>query len=87
MEAEVPLLKERSKRWSTIAADLNRVNRIALPMIVVTLAQYLLRTSPIFMLGHLGELSLSGASIATSLSNVTGFSLLVNPLPKSARFS
>lgn len=78
MEAETPLLTAaESKRWRTVAGDLNRVNLIALPMIVVTLAQYLLRTSPIFMLGHLGELSLSSASIATSLSNVTGFSLLV----------
>lgn len=84
MEAEVPLLKasnggefkRKQTRWGTIAAELNRVNLIALPMIVVTLSQYLQRTSPIFMLGHLGELSLSSASIATSLSNVTGFSLL-----------
>ncbi|XP_057784276.1 protein DETOXIFICATION 14-like [Salvia miltiorrhiza] len=72
---EVPLLTG-TQRWRTAAGDLNRVNLIALPMIVVTLSQYLLRTSPIFMLGHLGELSLSSASIATSLSNVTGFSLL-----------
>ncbi|XP_057784275.1 protein DETOXIFICATION 14-like [Salvia miltiorrhiza] len=72
---EVPLLTG-TQRWRTVAGDLNRVNLIALPMIVVTLSQYLLRTSPMFMLGHLGELSLSSASIATSLSNVTGFSLL-----------
>ncbi|KAL1569411.1 protein DETOXIFICATION 14-like isoform X1 [Salvia divinorum] len=78
MEAEVPLLKvsEGTNRWRKFGADLNRVNLIALPMIVVTLSQYLQRTSPMFMLGHLGELSLSSASIATSLSNVTGFSLL-----------
>nr|XP_016447617.1 PREDICTED: protein DETOXIFICATION 12-like [Nicotiana tabacum] len=47
-----------------------------MPMIVVTVSQYLLRVSPMIMLGHLGELQLSSASIATSLSNVTGFSLL-----------
>ncbi|KAG6415871.1 hypothetical protein SASPL_123290 [Salvia splendens] len=75
--AEVPLLHlNPTNPWRKLAADLNRVNLIALPMIVVTLSQYLQRTSPIFMLGHLGELSLSSASIATSLSNVTGFSLL-----------
>jgi MATE family multidrug resistance protein len=28
--------------------------------------------------GHLGELSLSGASMATSFASVTGFSLLVS---------
>ena len=80
--AEVPLLNPNpnpntTNRWRKLGGDVNRVNLIALPMIVVTLSQYLQRTSPIFMLGHLGELSLSSASIATSLSNVTGFSLLV----------
>ncbi|OIT29489.1 PREDICTED: protein DETOXIFICATION 14-like [Nicotiana attenuata] len=56
--------------------ELKEVSRIAMPMIVVTVSQYLLRVSPMIMLGHLGELQLSSASIATSLSNVTGFSLL-----------
>ncbi|XP_060194133.1 protein DETOXIFICATION 14-like isoform X2 [Lycium barbarum] len=56
--------------------ELNEASRIAMPMIVVTVSQYLLRVSPMIMLGHLGELSLSSASIATSLSNVTGYSLL-----------
>nr|QBM79445.1 MATE15 [Rehmannia glutinosa] len=83
MEAEIPLLKGLNReriwwfsRWGTIAGELKRVNFIALPMIVVTVSQYLLRVSPMFMLGHLGQLSLSSASIATSFCNVTGFSLL-----------
>ncbi|KAI3451796.1 hypothetical protein Pfo_008461 [Paulownia fortunei] len=83
MEAEVPLLKGSNResqwgftRWGTIAGEMNRVNFIALPMIVVTISQYLLRVSPMFMLGHVDELSLSSASIATSLCNVTGFSVL-----------
>ncbi|KAL7141655.1 hypothetical protein ABFS83_08G068400 [Erythranthe nasuta] len=58
------------------AGELNRVNWIALPMIVVTVSQFLLRVSPMFMLGHLDQLSLSSASIATSLCNVTGFSVV-----------
>ncbi|EYU44602.1 hypothetical protein MIMGU_mgv1a022553mg [Erythranthe guttata] len=77
MEKEVPLLKgEENRRWGPIAGEFNRVNFIALPMIVVTVSQFLLRVSPMFMLGHVSKLSLSGASIATSLCNVTGFSLL-----------
>ncbi|XP_011099512.1 protein DETOXIFICATION 14-like [Sesamum indicum] len=83
MEAEVPLLTGSNResesgfrRWGTTSRELNRVNYIALPMIVVTISQYLLRTSPIFMVGHLDELSLSSASIATSFCNVTGFSVL-----------
>lgn len=67
--------------WKTgFIEEAKKVNRIAIPMIVVTVSQYLLRVSPIFMLGHLGELSLSSASIATSLCNVTGFSFLVSSL-------
>ncbi|KAH6754955.1 MATE efflux family protein [Perilla frutescens var. hirtella] len=57
-------------------AELSRVNWIALPMIVVTVSQFLLRVSPMFMLGHVDQLSLSSASIATSLCNVTGFSVV-----------
>nr|GMC59968.1 protein DETOXIFICATION 14-like [Ipomoea batatas] len=56
--------------------ELKEVSHIALPMIVVTLSQYLQRTSPLLMLGHLGELQLSSASIATSLCAVTGYSVL-----------
>jgi hypothetical protein len=33
--------------------------------------------------GHLGELSLSGASIAASFANVTGFSVLVRTVVTS----
>ncbi|XVF71542.1 hypothetical protein PTKIN_Ptkin12aG0046300 [Pterospermum kingtungense] len=43
----------------------------------VTLSQYLLQVVSIMMAGHLVELALSGAAIATSFYNVTGFSLLV----------
>ncbi|KAK4477675.1 hypothetical protein RD792_016920 [Penstemon davidsonii] len=68
--------KSTVRRWRAFSGDLNRVNRIALPMILVTVSQFLLRVSPMFMLGHLDELSLSSASIATSLCNVTGFSVL-----------
>ncbi|XP_071928564.1 protein DETOXIFICATION 14 isoform X2 [Coffea arabica] len=66
----------RVATWKIYVEELKRVNGIALPMMVATVGQYLLRVSPIFMLGHLGQLQLSGASIATSFSNVTGFSVL-----------
>ncbi|KAK6151026.1 hypothetical protein DH2020_015958 [Rehmannia glutinosa] len=69
-------IKSGFTRWGAFAVELNRVNWIALPMIVVTVSQFLLRVSPMFMLGHLDELSLSSASIATSLCNVTGFSVV-----------
>ncbi|XP_073159276.1 protein DETOXIFICATION 14-like isoform X2 [Henckelia pumila] len=56
--------------------EANRVNFIAWPMIVVTVSQFVLRLSPMFMLGHLSELSLSSASIAITFCNVTGFSVV-----------
>nr|GLL20121.1 protein DETOXIFICATION 14-like isoform X1 [Ipomoea trifida] len=71
MEEEAAALNRKA-----FVGEVKEVNRIALPMIVVTVSQYLLRTSPMLMLGHLGELPLSSASIATSLCNVTGYSVL-----------
>lgn len=68
--------RREGRRCKDYMEEMKKVNNIAIPMIVVTLAQYMLRVSPLFMLGHLGQLSLSSASIATSLSNVTGFSVL-----------
>ncbi|KAK4426597.1 protein DETOXIFICATION 14 [Sesamum alatum] len=56
--------------------ELKRVNRIAWPMIVVSISQSVSRLFPIFMLGHLDELSLSSASIGTSFCNATGFSVI-----------
>nr|QBM79483.1 MATE53 [Rehmannia glutinosa] len=84
MESEAPLLipeneeKERDSptKWESFLRELYKVSCIAMPMVVVSLSQYLLRAVSMMMLGHLGDLALSSASIATSFSNVTGFSLL-----------
>ncbi|KAK7380068.1 hypothetical protein VNO78_32445 [Psophocarpus tetragonolobus] len=50
---------------------------LAGPLISVTLLNYCLTVISVMFVGHLGELSLSGASMATSFASVTGFSLLV----------
>ncbi|KAL5726426.1 Protein DETOXIFICATION 16 [Ranunculus cassubicifolius] len=50
---------------------------LAGPLIVVSLLQYSLQVISIMFIGHLGELSLSSASIATSFASVTGFNLLL----------
>ncbi|CAA2978820.1 DETOXIFICATION 14-like [Olea europaea subsp. europaea] len=82
MESEEPLLEENREcksvlnTWGAFGRELNRVSNIAFPMIVVTLSQYMLRVVALMMLGHLGELELSSASIATSFTNVTGFSVI-----------
>ncbi|KZV53883.1 MATE efflux family protein 5-like [Dorcoceras hygrometricum] len=49
---------------------------IALPMVIVSVTQYMVRAEALMMLGHLSELALSSASIACSFTNVTGFSLI-----------
>jgi Na+-driven multidrug efflux pump len=51
-------------------------------MVVVNLSQNAVQVSSNMMVGHLpGVLPLSSAAIATSLTNVSGFSLLVRTLP------
>ncbi|XP_061343668.1 protein DETOXIFICATION 16-like isoform X2 [Gastrolobium bilobum] len=47
------------------------------PLISVTLLNFCLQVISVMFVGHLGNLALSGASMATSFASVTGFSLLV----------
>ncbi|KAI8534503.1 hypothetical protein RHMOL_Rhmol10G0095000 [Rhododendron molle] len=82
MEEEALLLlpeeKERKVggKWKEFVGEMKKVGSIATPMVVVTVSQYLLLVVSMSMAGHLGEISLSSAAIATSFTNVTGFSLL-----------
>ncbi|KAB5516662.1 hypothetical protein DKX38_027310 [Salix brachista] len=76
------LLPKEEKRWvltwDAFEEELRRVSCLAAPMMVVSVTLYLLQVVSVIMAGHLSELSLSGVSMATSFTNVTGFSLLVN---------
>ncbi|KAG9129739.1 hypothetical protein Leryth_015440 [Lithospermum erythrorhizon] len=79
---EKALLPEREKGEDVetrqpLIDELKKVTYIALPMIIVTVSQYLLRAAPVIMLGHIDELYLASSSIATSFCNVTGFSLIL----------
>ncbi|XP_026389523.1 protein DETOXIFICATION 16-like isoform X3 [Papaver somniferum] len=47
------------------------------PLITVNLLHFCIQLISVMFVGHLGELSLSGASMATSFATVTGFSLLM----------
>ncbi|XP_009776776.1 protein DETOXIFICATION 12-like isoform X1 [Nicotiana tabacum] len=62
--------------WDAVSQELKKTSRIMAPMVAVTVFQYLLQFVSIVMVGHLGQLALSSVAIATSLTNVTGFSLL-----------
>ncbi|KAE9449474.1 hypothetical protein C3L33_18621, partial [Rhododendron williamsianum] len=67
----LPEEKERKVvgKWKEFVGEMKKVGSIATPMVVVTVSQYLLQVVSMSMAGHLGEISLSSAAIATSLTN------------------
>ncbi|KAL8150585.1 hypothetical protein V2J09_020393 [Rumex salicifolius] len=77
-----PLIKneEICKEERRIAAkeEVKKQLWLALPLIIVNLLLFSLQLISIMFVGHLGELSLSAASMATSFATVTGFSLLIS---------
>ncbi|KAJ4822404.1 hypothetical protein Tsubulata_008942 [Turnera subulata] len=85
MEQAVPLLSKpeteeaaggRRLTWAAFVEELKKLSSMAAPMLVVSVAHYMLQVVSLMMAGHLGEVSLSGVAVATSFANVTGFSLL-----------
>ena len=71
---------ESPKRWietSEVIGELKKQMKLAGPLVVVNFLQYSLQMISIMFVGHLGELSLSSASMATSFAGVTGFSIMV----------
>ncbi|KAK4490544.1 hypothetical protein RD792_001226 [Penstemon davidsonii] len=77
--AEEPLLllqEEEINKRDLFVREVKKVSYIAVPMVAVSVTQYMLRAVSMMMLGHLDELALSSSAIATSLTNVTGFSLI-----------
>ncbi|XP_042024262.1 protein DETOXIFICATION 16-like [Salvia splendens] len=51
--------------------------QLAVPLITVNILLYCLQVISLMFVGHLGELQLSGASVATSFAAVSGFSVLL----------
>ncbi|XP_073065346.1 protein DETOXIFICATION 14-like isoform X5 [Primulina eburnea] len=84
MEEASPLLRNsgavQKSKWKLFAEETKKVGYIAAPMVVVTVSQHLSRVASMMMVGHLGELALSGAAVATSFTNVSGLSLLTQSL-------
>ncbi|KAG8095208.1 hypothetical protein GUJ93_ZPchr0012g18868 [Zizania palustris] len=60
-----------------VGAEVRRQVALAAPLVACSLLQYSLQVVSVMFAGHLGELSLSGASVASSFANVTGFSVLL----------
>ncbi|XP_023732113.1 protein DETOXIFICATION 14 [Lactuca sativa] len=78
MEMADELQEERRdvQRWGDYGREVKKMGRIAVPMVVVAALQYLMQMVAVIMVGHVDQLALSSLAIATSLTNVTGFSLL-----------
>ncbi|PON96731.1 Multi antimicrobial extrusion protein [Trema orientale] len=60
-----------------VISELKRQMVLAGPLVVVSFLQFSLTMISVMFIGHLGELSLSSSSMATSFAGVTGFSLML----------
>ncbi|XP_048134187.1 protein DETOXIFICATION 16-like isoform X2 [Rhodamnia argentea] len=60
-----------------IFSEMKQQLSLAGPLVSVNLMIYCLQVISLMFVGHLGELALSGASMATSFACVTGFSMLI----------
>jgi MATE family multidrug resistance protein len=67
-----------AKADGLLVTEVRKQLYLAVPLIVAWLLQNSIRITSLMFVGHLGELALSRASMATSFANVTGFTLLVN---------
>ena len=71
------LIHENGIRRNQVIDEVKKQLWLAGPLVSVSLLQYCLQMISVMFVGHLGELSLSGASMATSFATVTAFSLFV----------
>ncbi|CAH8252390.1 unnamed protein product [Arabidopsis lyrata] len=67
----------RDLRDGSFTVELKRLICFAAPMAAVVIAQFMLQIVSMMMVGHLGNLSLASASLASSFCNVTGFSFII----------
>ena len=76
---EEPLLVTAPEKGdeNAAAAEAKRLVRLAGPLVASGILRCALQLVSVMFVGHLGELPLAGASLAASLANVTGYSLLV----------
>ncbi|KAJ1270510.1 hypothetical protein BS78_06G057400 [Paspalum vaginatum] len=70
-----PLLKNGVQK-GLVLPEVRKQLYLAGPLIAAWILQNIIQMISVMFVGHLGELALSSASIATSFAGVTGFSLL-----------
>uniref|UniRef100_A0A7N2MR46 Uncharacterized protein n=1 Tax=Quercus lobata TaxID=97700 RepID=A0A7N2MR46_QUELO len=66
----------RAIKRKEIVEEVKKQLWLAGPLFSVGLLFYSIQAISVMFVGHLGELALSGASLATSFASVTGFNLL-----------
>nr|CAB3467982.1 unnamed protein product [Digitaria exilis] len=71
------LLPETESSAPTVGEEVKKQLQLAGPLIAGSLLQNLIQMISVMFVGHLGELPLAGASMASSFAAVTGFSLLL----------
>jgi MATE family multidrug resistance protein len=77
-----PLIPDSTvARCGPAVAETERLLHLAVPMVATFVLQTVVNMVSLMFVGHLGELPLAGASLATSLANVTGYSVIVRPSP------
>jgi MATE family multidrug resistance protein len=76
MEQPLPGAKDTAL-LQQVTSEAKEQVRLAVPLIVGCLLQSVIQMISVMFVGHLGELALASASMATSFAIVTGFSFLV----------
>ncbi|CAL5186627.1 unnamed protein product [Lathyrus oleraceus] len=82
MSLDTPLIVEETKQNSKeedrreLIEEVKKQLWLSGPLVSVSLLNFGIDLISVMFVGHLGELTLSGASMATSFATVTGFSLL-----------
>lgn len=66
-----------NKIMKKLKMELKKVTATAAPMVIVAVVQYLLQVVSVIIVGQIDAISLAAVAIATSFTNVTGFSFLV----------
>lgn len=84
MSLHTPLIVEETKQNTKeedrreLIEEVKKQLWLSGPLISVSILNFGINLISVMFVGHLGELALSGASMATSFASVTGFSLLVS---------
>ena len=77
---ETPLVNDEEMNVlnrKMIMREIKKQLKLAGPLMAVNFMLFSLQVVSVMFVGHLGQLPLSGASVATSFASVTGLSLLV----------